>query len=829
MDRFNSHNENSFTKQIVLAFLLFFSSFIGYAQYGMERKQLFDYDWKFFLGEVSEAKSNNFNDENWRKLDLPHDWSIEGKIQPKNPTGGGGGYFPAGIGWYRKTFLAPDAWKAKKIAVYFEGVYMNSEVFINGNSLGIYPYGYSSFSYNLTPYLNFGKKNVIAVRVDNSQQMNSRWYSGSGIYRHVWMIVTNPVHVAHWGNSISTPEVSAKKATVQVKTLIKNETATPQIVVVKTILWDKSDMPDTIINFIGYRDRGSKNAGNNQVKIEIPANSEKEITQTMQVSNPLLWTPETPNLYQAQIQVLKDNHLLDDTKTGFGIRSIKFTAETGFQLNGKTVKINGGCVHHDNGCLGSVAFDRAEERKIELLKEGGFNAVRTSHNPPSEAFLNACDKLGILVMDESFDCWKIGKNNNDYAKYFNQWWQHDLETMVLRDRNHPSVIMWSIGNEIPERGDHSAIESAKMLVNAVKKIDTDRPITSAIVDNGRDWSKFDTLMTVHNVAGYNYHLWSTPEDHKRVPSRVIVQTESYPKDAFANWKLQQENNCVIGDFVWTAIDYLGESGIGRWYYSGDVPGEHWEHDFFPYHGAYCGDIDLIGWRKPISHYRSILYNNNEKLYMAVREPAPEPLEIKETWWSVWPTWESWTWPGFEGKTIQVEVYSKYPKVRLYQNNKLVSEQATDRDQQFKATFALPYSSGQLKAVGVENGKEMESTILQTSGDAAKIKLIADRKEILANGQDLSYVTVEITDIDGIMQPNATNRLQFNIDGPGVIAGVDNADIKDIDTYAGNTRKAWKGRAMVVIKSTHDVGDIKLSVTSNGLEEKSIIIKSTPKK
>jgi beta-galactosidase len=349
------------------------------------------------------------------------------------------------------------------------------------------------------------------------------------------------------------------------------------------------------------------------------------------------------------------------------------------------------------------------------------------------------------------------------------------------------------------------------------------------VNNGKDWSKFDTLMAVHNVAGYNYHLWSTPEDHNRVPSRVIVQTESYPKDAFANWKLQQENNCVIGDFVWTAIDYLGESGIGRWYYSGDVPGEHWEHDFFPYHGAYCGDIDLIGWRKPISHYRSMLYNNNEKLYMAVREPAPEPLEIKETWWSVWPTWESWTWPGFEGKTIQVEVYSKYPKVRLYQNNKLVSEQATDRDQQFKATFALPYSSGQLKAVGVENGKEMESTILQTSGDAAKIKLIADRKEILANGQDLSYVTVEITDIDGIMQPNATNRLQFNIDGPGVIAGVDNADIKDIDTYAGNTRKAWKGRAMVVIKSTHDVGDIKLSVTSNGLEEKSIIIKSTPKK
>ena len=809
MGSFNLHRKNYFTKQIVLVFMLVVGSFSGYAQNGVERKQLFDYDWKFFLGDAPDAKSNNFNDESWRKLDLPHDWGIEGKVNPKNPTGGGGGYFPAGIGWYRKTFQASDAWKTNKIAIYFEGVYMNSEVFINGKSLGVYPYGYSSFSYDLTPYLHFGKENVIAVRVDNSQQINSRWYSGSGIYRHVWMMLTNPIHVAHWGAAISTPVVSAKKATVLVKTKVKNETSSTQSILVKTILWNKN----------------SKSVGNGQLKVELPANSEKEITQTINISNPLLWTPETPDLYQAQIQILKEKKILDDTKTNFGIRSIRFTAENGFQLNGKTVKINGGCVHHDNGCLGSAAFDRAEERKIELLKAGGFNAVRTSHNPPSEAFLNACDRLGLLVMDESFDCWKIGKNNNDYSKYFNEWWQRDLETMVLRDRNHPSIIMWSIGNEIPERGDHSAIETAKMLAGAIKKIDTARPITSAIVDNGKDWSKFDTLMAVHDVAGYNYHLWSALSDHQRVSSRIIVQTESYPKDAFTNWKLVQDNKYVIGDFVWTALDYLGESGIGRWYYSGDVPGEHWEHDFFPYHGAYCGDIDLIGWRKPISHYRSMLYNNSEKLYMAVREPAPEPLEIKETWWSVWPTWESWTWPDFEGKTVQVEVYSKYPKVRLYMNNKLIGEQATTREQQFKATFAVPYSSGQLKAVGLDNGKEMESTMLKTSGDAAKIKLIADRKEILANGQDLSYITVEITDKDGIVQPNAANRIHFKIDGPGIIAGVDNADMKDTDPYTGNTRKAWKGRALVVIKSTHDTGNIKLTVTSPILEETAINIKT----
>jgi beta-galactosidase len=803
---------------VVLVTTFFFQS-LCYAQItlpkvvsndgAIDRKQLFDYNWKFFLGDITDARSKNFNDKSWRNLDLPHDWSIEGKIKPKNPTGGAGGYFPAGAGWYRKTFQIPNEWEGKNISIYFEGVYMNSEVFINGKSLGIYPYGYSSFSYNLSPHLDFATENVIAVRVDNSQQVNSRWYSGSGIYRHVWMMVTEPVHIADWGVAITTPDVTSGKATVWLKTLVKNETSATQSIAVKTLLWDK--------NF--------QDAGNNQTRIELAANSEKEITQTITVSDALLWTPETPDLYTAQVQILKNRKVVDNTKINFGIRSIKFSTENGFQLNGKTVKLNGGCVHHDNGCLGAAAFDRAEERKVELLKAAGFNAVRTSHNPPSEAFLNACDKLGLLVMDESFDCWKAGKNKFDYSLYFNQWWQRDLEAMVLRDRNHPSVIMWSIGNEIPERGSPEANITAKMLSDAIRKIDHSRPVTSAIVDNGKKWDLFDSLMAVHDVAGYNYHLHSAPEDHKRVPSRIIVHTESYPGDAFANWKLVQDNDYVIGDFVWTAMDYLGESGIGRWYYSGEVPGEHWEHDFFPWHGAYCGDIDLLGWRKPISHYRSMLYNNTEKLYMAVREPNPEPMEIKTTWWSVWPTWESWSWPEYIGKEIQVEVYSKYPRVRLYLNDKVIGEKATTREQEYKATFSVAYSPGVLKAVALENNKEMESTILQTAGNAAKIKLTADRKEIIANGQDLMYVTIEITDKDGILQPDAANRLYFKIDGPAVIAGIDNANLKDTDSYTGNTRKAWHGRALAVIRCTHGVGDIKLSVSSAGLPEVFLSIKT----
>jgi len=794
---------------ITVIFFLCGVSLLGYTQNQLRRKQCFDNNWKFFLGDEASAKENTFDDAAWRKLDLPHDWSIEGQIHPRNPTGAAGGYFPAGIGWYRKTFIVPPEWKNKRVSVYFEGVYMNSEVFINGKSLGVYPYGYSSFSYDLTSFLEIGKENLIAVRVDNSRQLNCRWYSGSGIYRHVWLNITDHVHIAQWGVALTTPEVSSKKAIVQIKVLVKNQTPTSQKVLVETQLFDKE----------------SKNAGKGQIKIELPANSEKEVVQTIMVSKPLLWSPESPDLYQANIQLKKDQLLIDTMTTVFGIRSIEFSSEKGFILNGKQIKLNGGCVHHDNGCLGAAAFDRAEERKIELLKQAGFNAVRTSHNPPSEAFLNACDRLGLLVIDEAFDGWRTAKNKFDYAVSFDQWWQKDVDAMVLRDRNHPSVIMWSTGNEIIERKEPGAVETANLLANAIRKTDPTRPVTSAMTTWDNDWEIFDPLMAAHDVCGYNYQLHRAASDHQRVPSRIMVQTESYPRDAFANWKLVNENNHIIGDFVWTSIDYLGESSIGRWYYSGEVPGQHWENEFFPWHGAYCGDIDLVGWRKPISHYRNMLYNDTEKLYMAVREPEPFPLEIKETMWSVWPTWESWTWPGYEGKEIQVEVYSKYPKVRLYLNNQLLGEKVTTVDQQFKATFPVNYTAGILKAAGVENESEVETTLLHTAGETAKIKLTADRLEMMANGQDLVYVTVELTDQDGIIQPNASNRLYFEVTGPGVIAGIDNADIKDTDPYVAHNRKAWKGRALVVIKSTHEAGDLKLVVSSFGLAQETIIIKT----
>ncbi|WP_258105287.1 sugar-binding domain-containing protein [Marinoscillum sp. MHG1-6] len=773
------------------------------------RKQSIDFDWRFSLGENPGAEQVSFSDEKWRKLDLPHDWSIEGPPEHDNPTSVAGGYFPSGIGWYRKSINIPSDWKTKKVGIYFEGVYMNSEVFINGKSLGVYPYGYSSFFYDLSGYLKFGEQNVVAVKVDNSQQNNCRWYSGSGIYRHVWLIATNDVHVDHWGVSITTPEVSTEKAKVVIETLVKNESEKQQKITVTSDIVFKGEI---------IRSKGSK--------VTIGANSESKILQEILVDDPKLWSPEIPNLYQASISITNGKSKLDTYDEQFGIRSIAFSTEQGFQLNGETVLLNGGCVHHDNGCLGAAAFDRAEERRVELLKSGGFNAVRTSHNPPSEAFLEACDRLGLLVIDEAFDGWRTQKVPFDYSLYFDEWWQKDLDAMVLRDRNHPSIIMWSTGNEVIERTEDQAIKTGDMLASRVREIDPTRPVTSAMTTWGQGWVRFDSLFSVHDIGGYNYQLLKYSDfDHERVPSRIMVQTESYPINAFPVWNKVNTKSYIIGDFVWTALDYLGESSIGRYYYPGEVHGEHWEGDFWPWHGAYCGDIDIIGWRKPISHYRNMLYNDDEKLYMAVREPNPKDGKIRLTEWAVWPTWESWNWPGYEDQVITVEVISKYPTVRLYLNDQLIGEKPTTMDEEFKALFDVRYNSGELKAVGVEDGREIETYTLNTAGQASKIQLNPDRTSIKADGQDLLFVSVEITDENGRINSNADHDLNFQLEGPATIVGVANANLKSVEPYVGTSKRAWKGRALVVIRSTRTAGDITLVAQSDGLTQSVLKISS----
>ena len=766
----------------------------------------FDASWKFCLGDDSLASAAKYNDTKWRTLCLPHDWSIEQGIDRNAPAGNDGGYYPTGIGWYRKNFKLPAAYrKGDKVQLYFEGVYMNSSVYVNGKKVGGHPYGYTSFFCDITDVVLPGKNNVVAVRVDNAPQKNCRWYSGSGIYRHVKLICTPPVHIANWGVNIQTKQLSASQATVVVSAKVKNETSEAKTVSLSTSL-----------------ENGGKQSSD---KVLVPSGKEVEISQEIAVKNPKLWDLEHPNLYQAIVKVMGEGaNVLDETKQSFGIRELKFSTD-GFFLNGKKILLNGGCVHHDNGILGAAAFDKAEERKVRMMKEAGFNAIRTSHNLPSEAFLDACDRLGMLVIDEAFDGWREAKNKHDYSELFDKYWQQDVDAMVLRDRCHPSIISWSIGNEVIERKKIEIVTTAHKLASEVHRYD-DRPVTSALASWDKDWEIYDPLAAQLDVTGYNYMIHKSEGDHQRVPDRIMWQTESYPRDAFKNWEKVHDHDYIIGDFVWTGIDYLGESGIGRWWYDGDVAGEHYHRPLYPWHAAYCGDIDLTGWRKPISHYRSMLYNDNEKLYLAVKEPDGYKGKIRTGLWAVWPTWESWNWPGHEGKNIEVEVYSKYPKVRLLLNDKVIAEKEVNRQTEFKAVFAIPYQPGTLKAEALQDGKVMETCEVSTASEPVAIRAIAEDKQMKADGEDLAFVRVEAVDKDGRVCPNAEVQLQLGVTGAGTLAAAGNADIKDLDPYTDNKMTTWKGRGLIVLRSTQKAGMAKLTINAEGMKP---VVVSVPSK
>lgn len=761
-------------------------------------------NWKFHLGDTTAAQPD-FDDSAWRTLDLPHDWSIEGRPQRNTPSGNDGGYYPAGIGWYRKTFRIPDAATDRLTTIYFEGVYMNAEVFINGHSLGVRPYGYSSFYHDLTPYLRQGE-NVIAVRVDNSAQKNCRWYTGSGIYRNVKLIRTPQVHFEPWGVAVRTTTRDGQTV-VEVEASVTN-----------------SSGKDIQVG-LGGEIEGEASAAAAPVAIE--AGETRTLRLSLPLKNARLWSPDTPELYRLTCHLTADGQTADTTGQTFGIRTVEYDSRHGLRLNGHPIELNGACVHHDNGPLGAAAYKDAEWRKVRQLKEAGFNAVRTSHNPPSEEFLNACDRIGLLVIDESFDGWREAKTPHDYSTLFDRWWTSDLESMVLRDRNHPSVFCWSIGNEIIERKKPEAVLTAYAMAGYVHRLDPTRPVTSALAAWDKDWEIYDPLAAAHDIVGYNYMMHKGPSDHERVPSRVMMQTESYPRDAFANWARVADHPYIIGDFVWTGIDYLGESGIGRFFYKGQTEGEHYHRDQYPWHGAWCGDIDLTGLRKPISHYRDLLHNPaREKLYMAVKEPDGYHGEISETQWSVWPTWESWNWPGHEGKDIDVEVYSRYPSVRLYLNDELIGEKPTTRTEEFKAVFTLPYRPGTLRVVGIENGQEAEQQTLETAGRPARLHLTVDRTEMTADGHSLAYVTVEVTDREGRTVPNAAPRLEFEVSGPGTLLATCSADLTDTTAYASAVRQAWKGRAMAVVKAGRSAGTITVSVKGKGLQKARTSIQTT---
>jgi len=807
----------------------------------LKRANNFDLGWRFLKADAPGAEDAAFNDAAWRTLDLPHDWSLEdlpqpatnalsaalpaaavptnspangrgraranfavvGPFSPASPGGTATGWTLGGTGWYRKHFVLDQQTSGKRVTIAFDGVYMDSDVWLNGHHLGNHPYGYTPFAYDLTEFLNPpGQENVLAVRVRNEGR-TSRWYSGSGIYRHVVLQVTDPLRIGQWGVSVTTPLVSKERATVNLVTTVENggNAGTPLTLRVK------------------LRGPTGRTLQAGETNVQVAAGGHVEIPLAIDVKSPPLWSLEAPLLCQAGVELLLGGKVVDATTTTFGIREIKFSATNGFTLNGVSVKLRGGCLHNDNGPLGSAAFDRAEERRVGLMKASGYNAIRTSHNPPSTAFLDACDRLGVLVLDEAFDCWEKGKNPDDYGKYFDDWWQRDLDSMILRDRNHPCVILWSIGNEINERADESGYVIAKKLSEEVRRLDPTRPVTEAICGfwdrPGKPWSDTEQAFTFLDVGGYNYQVGQYERDHQKFPNRIIVGTESYPGDIANIWRTVERDPWVLGDFDWTGMDYLGEAGCGNAQLD-NQRGTSW-----PWFDANCGDLDICGFKKAPSYYHDVVWGRSE-LELFVHRPIPPGRHEVVSGWG-WPDeLPSWTWPGNENQPLQVNVYSRCDTVRLELNGKAIATNHINGGK-LTARFEVPYAAGELKAVGLKSGKTVATKILRTAGPAQQVRLTVDRSTIRADRDDLAYVTVEITDASGNPLPDATNLVRFTLSGPGELAAVGSGAPNVPESFRQPQHTAFHGRCLAILRPLGPTGKLALRAEADGLSAGQISI------
>ena len=797
------------------------------------RTSSFDDDWYFMKDSLSDAGSPGFDDSNWRIIDLPHDWSIEdlpgqngediiGPFDKSAIDKGSSAYLVGGIGWYRKNFTIREEDKDKIAYLQFDGVYMRSDVWLNGKHLGYHPYGYTPFYYDITAFLNPpGQSNVVAVRAKN-EGMNSRWYSGSGINRHVWLTLVNPVHIdVSGGLYITTPVITKNSAEVKVETTIVNSGNNDENIVLHTELFDPSGKVTATIT------RNSMVASGQTLQVK----------QEIQLNMPSLWSIDDPNLYHAKVSVLINDKVVDDLATHFGIRSIKIDTQNGFTINGKPIEMIGGCFHHDNGPLGAAAIDRAEERKIEVLKNSGFNAIRTAHNPPSSALLDACDRLGMVVINEIFDMWETAKRNQDYHLEFSEWWQSDVESWVKRDRNHPSVIIWSIGNEIRETYDTSGLRIARNLTGEIRRFDQARWVTECFNDfawmrgQKSKWDEIPEHMALFDLIGYNYAYKRYEEDHIKYPDRVMVGTETNPPLALENYEMVKKHPYVIGYFVWTATDNLGEAGRGLPQLRDIVPdpnqssvaGGGFSRDAWPVFTNYQGDIDLIGNRKVPSYYQHVVWGKSN-VEMFVHRPIPEGKREVTSSWGFPDELKSWNWSGHEGEKFQVHVYTRSQKVRLELNGKIVGEQNVDTGKSITATFELPYEAGTLIARCYDNGIETASQTLETTGKPTAVRLIADRTKIKADRNDLSYVRAEIVDSEGNIVPDADDiMVNFEVSGKGTVAGVGSGNPGDMSSFQQPKKKAYQGICLAIVRPETTPGKIKVRATADGLKEASLTI------
>lgn len=790
------------------------------------RKVSFNKGWQFHLNDATRDKDTLNSATQWRTLNLPHDWGVEGKFDEHSPAGIGGGALTGGLGWYKKTFTVAAADSTKITSIIFDGAYCNSEVWINGHYLGKRPNGYIGFEYNLTPYLKFGDaKNEVLVKVDNSKQPNSRWYSGSGIYRNVWLQTTDKLHIGQYGTFVTTPKVSADKATVAIEATIKNDYASAKEATVTTTLY-----------------KGDSEVGSVSKKVSLSANAEKTIKQETTVNNPALWNVDSPELYTAITEIKIDGETVDSYSTPFGIRSFKFDLDKGFILNGAPLKIKGVCLHHDLGPLGTAVNTRAIERQLEIMKAMGINGVRTSHNPPAPELLDLCDKMGFIVMDEAFDMWKQAKNKDDYSTVWDQWHKKDLEDQILRDRNHPSVFIWSIGNEIPEQWNEEGAKIGRELSAIVKALDNTRPVTAGmnppIVVNGDINIQFANTAAQPNalaasgaldLIGYNY-AHQTYANHKiNFPKTPFIATETtsglqtrgyydeksdtikqwpvrwdipfhdgnpgntvsaydqvqtpWGSTHEATWKVMKKHDYLSGFFIWTGFDYIGEPTPYLW----------------PSISSYFGIVDLAGFPKDVYYMYQSEWTKQDILHILPH----------------------WNWQP--GRTVDVwAYYNNADEVELYLNGKSLGKRSKQGDD-LHVMWRVPYTPGTLKAISRKGGKTVLEKEVKTAGAPAVLKATADRATIKADGNDLSFVTVDIYDANGVFAATANNEIQFSIKGNGKIVGVCSGDPVSHESYKGTKHTALSGKCLVVVQSTEEGGTIELTANAKGLKGETIKI------
>ena len=778
----------------------------------------FNCGWRFHRGDRSGAQDPGFNDAGWRSVDLPHDWSIEpngdAKFRdPETPEGKAVGYLRGGTGWYSKHFPVGPAEAGRDATIVFDGVQQDCDVWLNGHYLGFQPHGYVAFTYELGPWLNRGGDNVVAVRVINPEA-NTRWYAGSGIYRLVGLHWHDPLHITEWGTRIDTAWVNGSKALLQVAVEVRNDRDLPQDFSVEATLTAPGGTPET-------RPIG---------RIQVAPQSSERLNAGLELDAVRLWSPESPSLYQAQFRIVQQGKTVDIHDQTFGIRTIAVDSQNGLLLNGNPVKLRGACLHHDNGLIGAAAFPDAEARRVRLMRANGFNAIRTSHNPPSSAFLEACDEQGVLVLDEFVDSWQLPKRPNGYTRYFDRHWQHDLDSMIARDFNHPSVILWSIGNEIAERYQKTGLVTGRMLAEFVRGRDPRRPVTNAI--NGiyeetgalkGQWDPNAPAFEFLDVGGYNYEFERYESDHARYSKRVMVGTESFPKETFENWRAIAADPWVIGDFVWTGMDHLGESGIGHTGYipAGTDPQQvsplPWDVMPYPCWINWCGDIDIVGNKKPQSYFRDVVWGRSP-VELAVHEPVP-PGQVENVGLWGWPAErQSWTWSVAPGTPLEVKVYSAARAVRLELNGRVVGEATIDANKGITATFNVPYEPGVLRAFAIPDGKVTGSTELATAGSPAAARVSPEGTTLRPDRLALAYLPIEIVDAAGRVVPDAALPISVKVDGPADLIALGSANPEYTGLLNVPQSETFRGRALAILRSTGAPGPVRVRIQAGSLPE-----------